>query len=553
MNQITIDQAMQIALQCHQTGKLREAEHLYGQILAINKSHPDALHYMGVLAHQTGRSALAVDLIRRAVAQKPNDSDAYNHLAVVFCAMGRLDESINAARQSINRRPDNPDPYYNLGNALKDSTQLGPAIDAYRKAISLRPQWPEAHSNLITALIESRLLDQALIAARAAVDLFPESPDLLYSLGIALRFQGKLDEAVAMFQKALALDPNHAAACSELGLCLQQKGEGENATAAYRRALELNPDLPDAHFNLSTQLLLTGDFEQGWKEYEWRWKMGAAAAWTPPDPLWDGRELAGRTILLHREQGFGDVLQFICYVPMVVARGGKVIVVCPPELRSLLEQMPGIWQCMVPGEPLPHIDFQCPVMTLPLLFNTTLTTIPSAVPYLHVDPARIEYWRQQLVHDTDNLKVGLVWAGRSNHANDARRSIALDLLSPLAKIANVDFYSLQIGEPARQAKIPPAGMSLTDHTNQLTDFAETAAFIMNLDLVISVDTAVVHLTGALGKPVWTLLAIAPDWRWLLNRNDSPWYPTMRLFRQPAMGDWASVIDAVAQSLRALVD
>jgi Flp pilus assembly protein TadD len=535
MSQLTIEQALQIALQCHQTGKLREAEHLYGQILAVNKNHPDALHYLGVLAHQTGRNQLAVDLITRAIALKPGDSNAYTHLGVVLCAMGRLDESIAACRQAIDRNPDNPDPYYNLGNALKDHGQLNEALAAYRKAIELRPHWPEAHNNLITGLIDSRQLDQALLAARSAVALFPDSPDLLYTLGRVLHFQDKLDEAIAICHRVLTLNPNHADALSELGFLLQQKGEWENATIAYRRALQLNPNLPDAHFNLAAQLLLTGDFESGWKEYEWRWKMGPAAAWTPPDPQWDGSARAGRTILLHREQGFGDVLQFIRYVPLIAGRGGNIILVCPPELRPLLKQLPGVSQCLIPGQPLPHIDVQCPVMSLPLIFNTTLETIPRDVPYLHADPTRIEHWRRQLANDPNKLKVGLVWAGRPNHANDARRSISLAALAPLAQVPGISFYSLQIGEPASQAKAPPPGMNLIDRTAELTDFAETAAFIENLDLVISVDTAVVHLTGSLGKPVWTLLPFAPDWRWLLDRNDSPWYPTMRLFRQPTRG------------------
>jgi Flp pilus assembly protein TadD len=437
MKQVTIEQAMQIALQCHQAGKLAEAEHLYRQILAANSNHPDALHYMGVLAHQTGRSESAVEMITRAVTLKPADSDVCNHLAVVLCALGRLDESIAACRQAIQRRPENPDPYYNLGNALKDQQQLEQATAAYRKAIELRPHWPEAHNNLITALIDNRQLDQALPAARQAVAMYPDFPDLYCSLARALRMMGNLDEGIAVCRQAVTLASYHAPAFSELAFTLQQKGDWENAITVYRRALELDPALPEAHFNFATLLLVSGDFEQGWKEYEWRWKMGAAATWQPPDPQWDGRELSGRTILLHREQGFGDVLQFIRYVPMVVSRGGIIVVVCPPELRALLSNMTGVSQCLVPGEPLPHIDFQIPVMSLPLVFNTTLSSIPANVPYLHAEAKRIEYWRQRLANDTNRLKVGLVWAGRSNHANDARRSISLASLAPLAQVPGV--------------------------------------------------------------------------------------------------------------------
>jgi len=308
--------------------------------------------------------------------------------------------------------------------------------------------------------------------------------------------------------------------------------------------------LPDGHWNLALALLVQGHFPEGWEEYEWRWKTKGLLSPRQllPQPLWDGRPLAGRAILLHAEQGLGDTIQFIRYLPLVAQRGGRVIVECQPELQRLVQAMTPDIPVLARGQPLPDFAFQCPLLSLPKALGTTLATIPATVPYLHADAQNVQMWRDRLAGHGSALKVGLIWAGNPHHKNDRNRSVKLASLAPLAQVPGVQFYSLQKGAAAAQAKTPPPGMDLIDRTDDLQDFADTAAMIANLDLVIAVDTSVVHLAGALAKPVWTLLPYCPDWRWLLKRQDSPWYPTMRLFRQPEIGDWDSVIQQLAAAL-----
>ena len=312
-----------------------------------------------------------------------------------------------------------------------------------------------------------------------------------------------------------------------------------------RKPCILSPDNAVFHWNLSLALLLSGNFEEGWKEYEWRQKVKDFPNRIVSQPLWDGSDIAGQTILLQAEQGYGDTIQFIRYASMVAQRGANVIVSCQNELTSLLKKVDGIHHVAGYHEPIPEFDVYCPLLSLPLIFHTTVESIPAHVPYIKPEPSLFQHWRAKIQNHVSRLKIGLVWAGRE------QRSCPLELFTPLAEIHYSTFYSLQKGEAAEQAKNPPEGMKLIDYTEDIHDFSDTAAFIENLDLVISVDTAVAHLAGALGKPVWTLLPFVPDWRWLLNRDDSPWYPTMRLFRQPSPGDWESVIARIAQDLTAI--
>ena len=304
--------------------------------------------------------------------------------------------------------------------------------------------------------------------------------------------------------------------------------------------------------SLALALLLQGRFAEGWEAYESRRQIRRIAR-DPGfvQPFWDGSPLGGRRILLTSEQGFGDTIQFVRYAPLVAARGGRVLLQCKPELKRLLAGQCGIEQVVTPGDATPAFDVWCLLMSLPHLLGTTLQTIPAQVPYLTPDPHLIDKWGKRTAHEPAGLKVGLVWAGGAHNKNDRVRSLSLGALAPLAQVPGVRFYSLQKGAASDQARTPPAGMEMTDWTPELADFADTAALVANLDLVISVDTAVAHLAGAIGKPVWVLLPLSPDFRWLLNRDDSPWYPTVRLFRQPTRGDWASVIERVRRALHQL--
>ncbi len=478
--------------------------------LAIDRDFQTALQH-----HRAGRLPQARALYQQILAQQPEHAGALHFSGVMALQEGRNDVAADLIAKAIGLQPNSPEAYCNLGIALQGKGQLDGAIAAYRRAIGLKPDYPEAHSNL----------------------------------GAALRDTGNLDDASAALRRAIALRPGFADAHSNLGIVLREMGMLDEARTAYRRAIALKPGYPEAHHNLALLLLLQGEFLEGWNEFEWRWrcKQFLSPRRTFGQAQWDGSDLAARTILLHAEQGFGDTIQLVRYVPLVAARGGQVVLEAAPELRRLLQGTRGIARWVDAGDALPPFDVHCPLLSLPMAFGTTLQNIPHTVPYVQADAEGVERWRKELSGD-GRRKVGLAWAGEPTHGNDRNRSLSLSALAPLADAKGVTFYSLQKGDAAKQATNPPAGMELIDRTAELTDFADTAAFIANLDLVISVDTAVAHLAGAMGKPVWTLLPFVPDWRWLMQREDSPWYPTMRLCRQRGRGDWGSVISRVAEAL-----
>ena len=604
---MTIPQAFELALQQHQSGRLAEAEALYRQILAAEPHHAEALHHLGVVAHQVGRNDLAVELIRQAIALQPNFPAAYSNLGIVLFDRGHRADAIAAYRQAIALQPNYAEAHSNLGIALSDQAHPAEALAAYRQAIALRPDYPEAHYNLGVALYDQGRLEEALAAYRQAIVLRHNYPEVHYNLGItlydqgqweeavaayrqavalrhnypeahynlgnALRVNGQLNEALASYRQAIALQPNYPEAHGNLGNVLKDQGQLDQAIATYRRGLAFRPDYAEIHSNLALALLGKGDFLRGWEEYEWRWKLKDTAS---PErnftqPQWDGDPLGGRTLLLHTEQGFGDAIQFIRYLPLVAQRGGKITLECQPELQRLFQSMLPDLPVVARGQGLPTFDVHCPLLSLPRLFPTDLGNLPRTVPYLRADPAESALWRERLAslgssirpsgpdrqsgpnHPSGpDLKVGLVWAGRPTHTNDRNRSLKLTSLAPLAEVPGVRFISLQKGAAAAEARTLPAEMELIDVAEDLKDFADTAALLANLDLVIAVDSAVVHLAGAMGQPVWTLLPFAPDWRWLLDRSDSPWYPTMRLFRQPSIGDWESVIAEVREQLQRFV-
>jgi Flp pilus assembly protein TadD len=481
MQQITLDQALKIAFQHYEAGRLRQAEQVCRLILAKQPTHADTLNLLGVVAFGTGRTDLGLDLIRRAIVVNPASAEYQT----------------------------------NLGNLLRTVGQTTAAIEAYGNAIKLRPEMAEAYSNL----------------------------------GNALSDQGDLEKAIDCHQTAIRLNPNLLEAYSNLGNTLTDLGQPDEAIAAYRAALALKAYHPAVRANLAMCLLLKGDYAAGWREYEWRWGFEGLADGSRP--IWDGNELNGRTILLRAEQGLGDTIQFIRYLPLVAARSGRVVVECQPELIGILKQIASVALWIPMGDPLPDYDVWRPLLSLPSVFGTTLDNIPRLAPALKASADATENFRRVLASCPDGPKVGLVWAGRSEHKNDRNRSIALSVMAELANVPNVHFVSLQKGPAAAQAREIASTFQLIDLTDQLQDFADTAALIENLDLVISVDTSVAHLAGAMGKPVWLLLPFAPDWRWMTDRSDSPWYPSMRLFRQSRIGDWSDVIPHVAERLKDL--
>jgi tetratricopeptide (TPR) repeat protein len=508
-------EALASAVQHYRSGRLGEAEALCRQIIAVQPQHADALHLLGVIAHQTRHYDAAAKLIGRAIALNGDAAQYHNSYGNALRALERFPEAMQSYRRAIKCDPTLAIAHHRLGMLEYASNDFPGAAKSFHAAITYAPNLSQAHAHLANALFQ----------------------------------MGRLEEAVDSYRRALALNPNDASAHSNLGLALQDLGFVDDAIEHCQRAVALQPDLPAAHNHLALALMLKGDFETGLPHHEWRWRvknlpMGGRRL---DQPAWRGEPLNGARILLHAEQGAGDTVQFLRYAPLVAARGGRVLIEVPQELERLAMSVKGVEEVIRSGEALPAFDQHCPFMSLPLAFGTTVASIPSEVPYLAAPEPLLADWRARLAASA-SPRVGLIWAGRPEHRRDRERSIALAALAPLSA-TGATFYSLQKGPAAEQAKTPPPGMVLHDLGEAFGDFADTAAAMSALDLVITVDTSPAHLAGAIGKPVWVLLTFAPDWRWLLDREDSPWYPTARLFRQTARGDWAPVIARVAAELQ----
>ncbi len=390
------------------------------------------------------------------------------------------------------------------------------------------------------ALHDLKRYDEAVTSYRKAIEIAPGVGEIHNNLGNSLMALGRFAEAADSFTRASAFLTSSPVPLTARATALQALGEVAEAETDCRKALLIDPFFAAAHWNLALNLLLLGRYAEGWQEYEWRWRK---PDFTSPCrhtdvPLWDGSPLHGSTILLHAEQGFGDAIQFVRYAPLVAQRGGSVVIECHPQLVQLMQAVRGVQGVFPFGAPLPPFSCQAPLLSLPAIFGTILQSVPSRCPYIAIRDEYRKKWAA-LISTSASLRVGLVWSGKSYP--DPLRSCRLAELAPLALPHNVTFYSLQLGAGSEQAISPPSGMALIDLTDQIHDFADTAALIEQLDLVISIDTAVAHLAGALGKPVLLMLPFAPDWRWLLERSDSPWYPTMQIFRQKQPGDWSAAI------------
>jgi tetratricopeptide (TPR) repeat protein len=581
---MTIAEALALGLRHHQAGALAHAEQVYRQVLQVDPDNAEALHLLAALACQVGRFAQAVELNRQALAGNPTRASTYFNLASAYHALGQREAAVGCYRQAICLRPDYAEACYNLGNllrelgrleeavasyretvrllpgdhharnnlggALRELGRLDEAVACFREVVRLRPDLPEAHHNLGAALGEQRKPELAEACYRQALMLQPNYREAHCSLGNALADQGRLPEAEACYREALRLEPGDADSYHGLGVVLADLGRLAEADACYGEALRLRPGFAEAHCNRGQLRLMQGQWEQGWRDYEWRWRIKSFAPDGAGLPPWDGRPLNGRTILLHAEQGVGDTIQFIRFAPLVKERGGRVIVECAPALVSLLANAAGIERLIPRGTALPPFDVHVPLMTLPALLGTRLATVPAEVPYLAVDPDRVARWREVLADMPPGLRVGVVWQGNPEHRNDRRRSVPLTQLEPLARVPGVRLISLQVGTGAEQLSAVGQRWPITDLGNRFdrSSFADAAAVLCGLDLLVSVDTALVHLAGALGRPVWVALPFAADWRWLREREDSPWYPTARLFRQGQAGQWTEVVDRMTSAL-----
>jgi hypothetical protein len=393
-------------------------------------------------------------------------------------------------------------------------------------------------------------LVEALRLIQAAAGARPEVGEIASDMGVILERMGRFDEAMSSYDRALALRPDLPVAHNGRGLGLSLKGRYEEAIAAFTRAIEINPAYAEAHFHRALALLVTGRFAQGWEEYEWRWAATKTKGMRPsfPFPEWNGEPLEGKGIYLYVEQGYGDAIMFARYAPMVAARGGTVLFCVRPAMKDLLAGLPDV-QVGVEGDSGPRCHYVCPLLSLPRIFKTDLASIPAQVPYIHAAPERIVKWQARIPRD-GRLNVGLVWAGGRDFAGDRQRTIGLAPMLPLLGDPRVRYVSLHAELRQDDAALVAQHPEIVHFGSELADFADTAALIARLDLVISVDSAVAHLAGAMAKPMWLLLPYNPDFRWLLGREDSPWYPTARLFRQLAAGDWPGVIARVRDALAA---
>ncbi len=483
-----------------------------------------------------------VPLATRSAEQEVN-------LGVTMQRAGDLEAAVECFRRALALEPACYEAYNNLGSVFASLKDWETALIFVRAAVALKPDSAEIHSNLALLLLHEGQTESAIAGYRQAAALKPDDPMHANSLGNALRVAGEYLEAEAWLHKALLLKPDFAECYVNLGfLFYEQQKPASLVEECYRKAIALKPDLAQAHVNLSHCLLRRGDFAAGWAEHEWRWKWKdfPSPKRNFTQPQWQGEPIEGARILLHAEQGFGDTIQFLRYVPMVTERGANVILEVHPELRSLAASTLDGIAVISRGDPLPEFAWQCPLMSLPLAFGTEMQTIPARVPYL-VRREEAPTWLMQ-EHDSD-LRVGLVWAGGAINIIDRERTLSLAAFSPLWRVEGVSFFSLQRGAVSLEAESGP--LLFAGCQPQTGDFAATAAAVSHLDLVISVDTSVAHLAGALGKPVWIMLPVRSDWRWFTGRQDSPWYPGATLFRQQTQGDWGPVIAEVAAALSRL--
>jgi tetratricopeptide (TPR) repeat protein len=548
-----IAQTMQDAVALHRQGRLREAEKLYARVLKAAPEHFDALHLLGLAKAQAGQMGEAYRLMSAALKINSQAPDALMNLANVLHALKRDAEALACLDQALALRPGDPDALLNRGNALLTLDRAQEALDAMEQVLARNPRHGNALVSRGVALAALGRPEQALADFDAALAQAPGHPVALYNRGNALSDLGRYDEAIAAFDRALAAAPDHVKAWNNRGRALLALNRQQDAVASFDKAIALQKDYADAHFNRALALLTLGDLRRGFDEYEWRWKRTGMtdARRGYGRPLWLGEyPLARKTILLHAEQGLGDTIQFARYAPLLARAGATVVLEVQAELKSLLAGLEGVASCHARGEKLPAYDVHCPLGSLPLALQTEPANIPADIPYLRADATRLAKWQARLAA-LPGKRVALAWAGNVGHPNDRNRSIDLALLEPLFSLDGISFVSIQRELRAHDAERLARHANITHLGSELADMADTAAVLALADLTIAVDPAVVHLTGALGRPVWVMLPFAPDWRWTLTGERSPWYPQARLFRQPALADWQSVVAALGDELARL--
>jgi tetratricopeptide (TPR) repeat protein len=536
-----------IALQ--DQNRLDEAVTSYNRAIAIDPNHVFAYSNRGMALKDLKRPDEAVASYDLAIAIMPEYADAHCNRGIALRELKRFHDAIKSYERAIELAPNHADAYSNLGVVLKDLKRLDDAISSYDRAIALDPKHTGAYSNRGNALKDMNRLHDAIVSYDKAIAINPNLAETYSNRGNALKDLNQLNDAMVSYDQAIAINPNLAEAFYNRGNALKELHQLDASESSYNRALVLKPDYADAYWNKALLKLLKGDYLEGWELYEWGWKNNQRKPIREfQSTLWLGEEpLVGKKLLIYPEQGLGDCLQFIRYLSMVESLGAEVVLEMPSSLTAVVSTLKGKFTVIESGKSIPEVDFHCPIMSLPRAFKTTVETIPNQVPYLYADPDKQQAWLNRLGTKT-KPRIGLVWSGSTIHKNDHNRSIPLREFNCLFGL-DVEFHSLQKEIRYEDIATLTATDNLTAHQKLLNDFSDTAALINVLDLVITVDTSVAHLAGALGKAVWILLPYAPDFRWMLGRDDTPWYPTARLFRQPDIGDWDSVINNLTIAVR----
>ena len=576
-HQERLQKLLKKGLKYQHEGRLRMAEEYYRKALKVDPLCTEARHRLSSLAGSAPPAHESLQALSDSLTEKP---ETLINQANAYFAEGNIQSAIACLQRVAVLRPDSAEAHFHLASAQEQVGNFQAAAESLRRAIELRPNSPDLHCHLARVLCQTGAPESAAELYQRALILDPNRFDIYNDLGLVLTNLGNFGAAIEAFKRSLRLNPRCAKTIAGLGYLFEQKGDLISAADAYRDAVKLDPQLAAAYVDLGFILfglgevveaadcfhrlralqpdsaeatanlgmihLLQGDLATGWAEFEARWKVGVGEDRKLSQRPWKGEPLAGERILLYAEQGFGDTLQFVRYVPLVAAQGGKVILEVQPGLHRLLAGTEGAPQVVSRGETLPEFTWQCSLLSLPLAFRTEFHTIPATVPYVSPDATQVQGWHQRLEGNT--RRIGLVWGGNPNMQRDRLRSIPLERLLPVLRVHGTTFYSLQVGAPSEQVKLLPPDVRLIDLAAEQKDFADTAAIIANLDLVISVDSSVAHLAGAMGKPVWVMLNKGCDWRWFLEREDSPWYPTARLFRQTTAGDWPEVIMRIVQAL-----
>ena len=580
----------QQGLDLHQHGKLNDAQNIYEKILSIQEDNFDALQLLGALFAQVKKYPQAIKFLSKAIIVDPNHAGCFSNLGISFQKLRRLEEALSSYDKAISLQADYAEAYSNRGAVLQELKRFDEALSSYDKAISIKGDYAEAFNSRGTVLEELKCLEEALSSYHKAISInkdFTESyynrGNVLHKLkrleealssydksislhedyaeaysnrGLVLQDLKRLEEALSSYDKAISLHEDYAEAYSNRGTVLEELKRLDEALSSYEKAISINKDYAEAYWNSSICYLLAGNFNEGWARYEWRWQSKSISKTAGirkfSQPLWLGTEvLKDQTIFLYAEQGLGDTIQFSRYVSLVAGLGAKVVLEVQPSLVKLLSYLEGISQIISKGDKLPNFDYQCPLMSLPLAFKTELKTIPSVSKNISTDEKKVEKW-QAILGEKTKPRVGIVWSGSATHKNDHQRSLTLSKLITHLPL-DYEYVSLQkeISDVDKEVLIECC--KIKHFGDDLKDFTDTAALCELIDIVISVDTSVAHLAGTLGKNTWVLLPYSPDWRWLLDRNDSPWYSSVKLYRQEKINDWESALVNIESDLKKLLN